>query len=69
MSKIDLDYAYRQAELSKEAVRHCVISIIGGRFGLPLSIQERLLRTIGHPNRIPRAHRQSKGKLNTSLAR
>ena len=32
MSKIDLDYAYGQAKLSKEAARHCVFSIIGGDF-------------------------------------
>ena len=32
MSKIDLDYAYAQAELSPEASRHCVFSIIGGDF-------------------------------------
>ena len=31
-SKIDLDYAYRQAKLSKEAAKHCVFSIIGGDF-------------------------------------
>ena len=27
MSKIDLDYAYGQSKLSKEAARHCVFSI------------------------------------------
>ena len=32
MSKIDLDYAYGQAKLSKEAAKHCVFSIIGGEF-------------------------------------
>ena len=32
MSKIDLDYAYGQAKLSKEAAKHCVFSIIGGDF-------------------------------------
>ena len=32
MSKIDLDYAYGQAKLSKEAAKHCVFSIIGGNF-------------------------------------
>ena len=32
MSKSDLDYAYGQAKLSKEAARHCVFSIIGGEF-------------------------------------
>ena len=32
MSKIDLDYAYGQAKLSKEADKHCVFSIIGGEF-------------------------------------
>ena len=32
MSKIDLDYAYGQAKLSKETARHCVFSIIGGDF-------------------------------------
>ena len=31
-SKIDLDYAYGQAKLSKEAAKHCVFSIIGGDF-------------------------------------
>ena len=30
MSKIDLDYAYGQAKLSKKAAKHCVFSIIGG---------------------------------------
>ena len=30
--KIDLDYAYGQAKLSKEAAKHCVFSIIGGNF-------------------------------------
>ena len=32
MSKIDLDYAYGQAKLSKEAAKHCVFPIIGGEF-------------------------------------
>ena len=32
MSEIELDYAYGQAKLSKEAARHCVFSIIGGDF-------------------------------------
>ena len=32
MSKIDLDYAYGQAKLSKEAAKHFVFSIIGGDF-------------------------------------
>ena len=32
MSKIDLDYAYGQVTLSKEASKHCVFSIIGGDF-------------------------------------
>ena len=35
MSKIDLDCAYGQAKLSKEAARHCVFSIIGGDFTGP----------------------------------
>ena len=30
MSKIDLDYAYGQAKLSKETAKHCAFSIIGG---------------------------------------
>ena len=32
MSKIDSDYAYGQAKLSREASKHCVFSIIGGDF-------------------------------------
>ena len=32
MSKIDLDYAYGHAKLSREASKHCVFSIIGGDF-------------------------------------
>ena len=32
MSKLDLDYAYGQARLSKEASRHCVLSITGSDF-------------------------------------
>ena len=32
MSKIDLDYAYAQAKLSKEAAKHCVFFIIGVDF-------------------------------------
>ena len=32
MSKIDLDYAYGQAKLSREAARDCVFSIFGGDF-------------------------------------
>ena len=32
MSKIDLDYAYGQAKLSKEAAKHRVFSITGGNF-------------------------------------
>ena len=32
MSKIDLDYDYGQAKLSKEAAKHCVFSIIEGDF-------------------------------------
>ena len=31
-SKIDLDYAYGQAKLSKKAAKHCGFSIIGGDF-------------------------------------
>ena len=30
MSKIDLDYAYGRAKLSKEAAKHCVFSVIDG---------------------------------------
>ena len=32
VSKIDLDYAYGPAKLSKEAAKHCVFSIIEGHF-------------------------------------
>ena len=32
MSKIVLDYAYGQAQLTVEAAKHCVFSIIGGNF-------------------------------------
>ena len=32
MPRIDLDYAYSQAKLSKEASKHCVFSIIGSNF-------------------------------------
>ena len=32
MSKIDLDYAYGQAKLSKNASKHCVFAIVGGDF-------------------------------------
>ena len=32
MSKINLDYAYGQAKISKEASKHCVFSKIGGDF-------------------------------------
>ena len=32
MSKIDLNYAYGQAKLSKEAAKHCVFSVFGGDF-------------------------------------
>ena len=32
MSKIDLEYAYGHAKLSKEAAKHCEFSIIGGGF-------------------------------------
>ena len=32
MSKIDLDYDYGQAKLSKETATHCVFLIIGGEF-------------------------------------
>ena len=32
MSKIDLDYVYGQAKLSKEAAKHCLFSIFGGDF-------------------------------------
>ena len=32
MSKIDLDYAYGQAKLSKNASKHCVFAIVGGEF-------------------------------------
>ena len=32
MAKIDLDYAYTQAKLSKESARHCVFSKIEGDF-------------------------------------
>ena len=32
MSKIDLDYAFGQAKLSRKAAKHCVFSIIGGDF-------------------------------------
>ena len=33
ISKIDLDYAYNQMELSKETRRQCVFAITGGKFG------------------------------------
>ena len=32
ISQIDLDYAYGQTKLSREAAKHCVFSIIGGDF-------------------------------------
>ena len=32
MSKVDLNYAYGQAKLSKEAAKHCVFSTIAGDF-------------------------------------
>ena len=32
LSKIDMDYAYRQAKLSKEASKHYVFSLFGGDF-------------------------------------
>ena len=68
MSKIDLDYAYRQAKLSKEAAKHCVFSIIGGRFYRPLPIQEGFLWAFGYSNRISRTYRQSVRIQNTSMA-
>ena len=32
ISKIDLDYAYRQMTLSDETSRHCVFALTGGNF-------------------------------------
>ena len=62
MSKIDLDYAYGQAKLSKE-VHHW------GRIHRTLPVQERFLRLIRHPYGIPRTYRLRVGIQNTGLAR
>ena len=56
MSKIDLDYAYGQARLSKEASRHCVFSKVGGDFTGHHRFKKALLRTLRHPHGLPRTH-------------
>ena len=62
ISKIDLDYAYRQTKLSEETNRHCVFALTGGKlsgyyrfkkgfYGLadiPTKFQERIDRTLGY---------------------
>ena len=57
MSKIDLDNAYGQAKLSKDAASKtlCVLDN-RRRFYWPLPIQEGLLRAVGYSNRISRTH-------------
>ena len=61
MSKIDLDYAYGPANLSNEASKHYVFSIIDGNFNRPLPFQEKFLRAVGYSNRLSRSHQQSTG--------
>ena len=56
MSNIDLDYAYGQAKLSKEAAKHCVFSLMGGGFYGPLPIQEGFQWAFGYSNRISRTY-------------
>ena len=60
ISKIDLDYAYGQMELSKETSRQCVFAITGGNFSgyyrfekgfygladIPTIFQEKIDRTL-----------------------
>ena len=59
MSKIDLEYAYDQAKISK-ASKHCILNNWRQLRGT-LPFQDRLLRAIGHFNRFSRAHLQSIG--------
>ena len=61
MSKIDLDYAYGQAKLSKEAAKLCVFFDYRRRFHGTFPIQERVLRAVGYPHGIPRTHRHRTG--------
>ena len=62
MSKIDLDYAYRQMKLSEETSRQCVFALTGGKFSsyyrfrkrfygladIPTIFQEKIDRTLGY---------------------
>ena len=69
LSKIDMDYAYRQAKLSKEASKHYVFSFFGGDFAARYHFLKAFLRTSKHPHSISRTRRQSIGIQNTSLVR
>ena len=59
MPKIDFDYVYGQAKLSKEAAKHCVFSIIGEDFSDHYRFKKGFLWVFGYPNRISGTYRQS----------
>ena len=69
MSKIDFDYTYGQAKLSKEAAKHCVFSIIGGDFTGHYRFKKSFFWPIGYSHGVPGTHRHRVRIQNTGLAR
>ena len=57
IEKIDLDYAYGQDKLSKEAAKHCVFSIISGDVTGHYRFKKGFLRDVSYSNCLSRAYR------------
>ena len=70
ISKLDLDYAYGQMQLSKHAMDLCIFAITGANFtGYYRKIQKRILRIGGHPDHFSRKDRPNTGEQTSGVAR
>ena len=68
MSKIDFDYVYGQAKLSREASKHCVFSIIAGELTGQYCFKKGSYGLSDIPTIFKGTRRQSVEIQNTSLA-
>ena len=55
ISKIDLDYAYRQMKLSEETSRFCIFAITGAKFSGNYRFLKRVLRICRHSHNLSRS--------------
>ena len=69
MSKIDHGLCIRSSQTIQRGVKTLCILNHWGPLHKSLPIQERLLRIIEYPHRVPRTHRQETRIQNTCLAR